>query len=220
MLVVPPQISYCFVQRPTTSWFSCDREEADPRGSLDRRPHEYHRPESRRSGQARRRVEAAILEMEHTGRQLTNAAIHTLADVHENWLYEHADVKAHAERVRAQIRQDRITAAAAGQTELAEQLKTENAQLLSRNKNLVNELRVIQQALAQAREDQMDATISSAELDRIGAMQDRISDLEAANRKLTLERDTAVIEARRLKRDLSATQTALASAERRNVPPG
>jgi hypothetical protein len=90
-----------------------------------------------RSGQARQRVEAAIHEMERTGRQLTNAAIHTLADVHENWLYEHADVKAHADRVRAQIRQDRITAAAAGQTELAEQIKTENAQLLARNKSLV-----------------------------------------------------------------------------------
>ena len=103
------------------------------------------------------------------------------------------DVKAHADRVRAQIRQDRITAAAAGQTGLAEQIKTENAQLLARNKSLVNELRVVRQALAQARADQMDATISSAELDRVGAMQDRISDLEAANRKLTLERNTAII---------------------------
>jgi DDE superfamily endonuclease len=56
-----------------------------------------------RSSQAQRRVEAAITEMERTGRQLTNAAIQTLADVHENWLYEHADVKAHADRVRAQI---------------------------------------------------------------------------------------------------------------------
>jgi hypothetical protein len=167
-----------------------------------------------RSGLARRRVEAVIHEMERTGRQLTNAAIHALADVHENWLYEHADVKAHAERVRAQIRQDRITAAAAGQTKLAEQLKTENAQLLARNKNLVNELRVVQQALAQARTDQMDATISSADLGRVGALQDRISDLETANQKLTLERNTAFIEARRLQRDLSATQAALASAER------
>jgi hypothetical protein len=167
-----------------------------------------------RSGQARRRVEAVIHEMERTGRQLTNAAIHALADVHENWLYEHADVKAHAERVRAQIRQDRITAAAAGQTKLAEQLKTENTQLLARNKNLVNELRVAQQALAQARTDQMDATISSADLGRVGALQDRISDLETANQKLTLERNTAFIEARRLQRDLSATQAALASAER------
>jgi hypothetical protein len=171
-----------------------------------------------RSGQARQRVEAAIHEMERTGRQLTNAAIHTLADVHENWLYEPPDVKANADRVRAQIRQDRITAAAAGQTELAEQLKTENAQLLARNKNLVNELRVVRQALVQARADQMDATIGAAEIDRIGALQDRICELEAANRKLTLERDTAVIEARRLKRDLSATQAALASAERRNAP--
>jgi hypothetical protein len=167
-----------------------------------------------RSGLARRRVEAVIHEMERTGRQLTNAAIHALADVHENWLYEHADVKAHAERVRAQIRQDRITAAAAGQTKLAEQLRTENAQLLARNKNLVNELRVVQQALAQARTDQMDATISSADLGRVGALQDRISDLETANQKLTLERNTAFIEARRLQRDLSATQAALASAER------
>jgi hypothetical protein len=167
-----------------------------------------------RSGLARRRVEAVIHEMERTGRQLTNAAIHALADVHENWLYEHADVKAHAERVRAQIRQDRITAAAAGQTKLAEQLKTENTQLLARNKNLVNELRVAQQALAQARTDQMDATISSADLGRVGALQDRISDLETANQKLTLERNTAFIEARRLQRDLSATQAALASAER------
>jgi hypothetical protein len=173
-----------------------------------------------RSGKARQRVEAAIHEMERTGRQLTNAAIHSLADVHENWLYEHADVKAHADRVRAQIRQDRITAAAAGQTELAEQIKTENAQLLARNKTLVNELRVVRQALAQARADQMDATISSAELDRVGAMQDRISDLEAANRKLTLERNTAIIEARRLQRDLSATQAALAAAERRGAPSG
>lgn len=171
-----------------------------------------------RAGQARQRVEAAIREMQRTGRQLTNAAIHALADVHENWLYEHADVKANTDQVRAQIRQDRITAAAAGQTELAEHLKTENVQLLARNKNLVNQLRVVQQALAQARADQMDATISSAELDRIGAMQDRICDLEAANRKLTLERDTAVIEARRLKRDLSATQAALTSAERRSAP--
>jgi hypothetical protein len=170
-----------------------------------------------RSGQARRRVEAAVLEMERTGRQLTNAAIHALADVHENWLYEHADVKAYADRVRAQIRQDKITAAAAGQTELAEQLKTENTQLLARNKSLVNELRVVQKALAQARAEQMDATISSAELDRVGAMQDRISDLEAANQKLTLERNTAVIEARRLQRDLSATQGALAYAERRDA---
>jgi hypothetical protein len=167
-----------------------------------------------RSGLARRRVEAVIHEMERTGRQLTNAAIHALADVHENWLHEHADVKAHAERVRAQIRQDRITAAAAGQTKLAEQLKTENTQLLARNKNLVNELRVAQQALAQARTDQMDATISSADLGRVGALQDRISDLETANQKLTLERNTAFIEARRLQRDLSATQAALASAER------
>lgn len=173
-----------------------------------------------RSGKARQRVEAAIHEMERTGRQLTNAAIHSLADVHENWLYEHADVKAHTDRVRAQIRQDRITAAAAGQTELAEQIKTENAQLLARNKTLVNELRVVRQALAQARADQMDATISSAELDRVGAMQDRISDLEAANRKLTLERNTAIIEARRLQRDLSATQAALAAAERRGAPSG
>lgn len=168
-----------------------------------------------RAGQARQRVEAAIHDMGRTGQQLTNAAIHTLADVHENWLYEHPDVKANADRVRAQIRQDRITAAAAGQTELAEQLKTENAQLLARNKNLVNELCVVQRALAQARADQMDATISATELDCTGAQQDRICDLEAANRKLTLERDTAVIEARRLKRDLSATQAALASAERR-----
>lgn len=171
-----------------------------------------------RSSQAQRRVEAVIIEMERTGRQLTNTAVHLLADVHENWLYEHPDVKANADRVRAQIRQDRITAAAAGQTELAEQLKTENAQLLARNKNLVHELRVVRQALAQARADQMDATISAAELDRIGALQDRICDLEAANRKQTLERDTAVIEARRLKRDLSATQAALTSAERRSAP--
>jgi hypothetical protein len=173
-----------------------------------------------RCGQARQRVEAVIVEMERTGRQLTNAAIHTLADVHENWLYEHAEVKAYVERVRAQIRQDTITAAAAGQTELAEQLKTENAQLLARNKNLVNELHVVQGALARARTDQMDATISSAELDRVGALQDRISDLETANQKLTLERNTANIEARRLKRDLSATQAALASAERRGAPSG
>lgn len=173
-----------------------------------------------RSGQARQRVEAVILEMERTGRQLTNAAIHALADVHENWLYEHAEVKAYVERVRAQIRQDTITAAAAGQTELAEQLKAENAQLLARNKNLVNELHVVQRALAQARTDQMDGTISSAELDRVGALQDRISDLETANQKLTLERNTANIEARRLKRDLSATQAALASAERRAAPWG
>jgi len=173
-----------------------------------------------RSSQARRRVEAVILDMERTGRQLTNAAIHALADVHENWLYEHADVKAYAGRVRAQIRQDKIAAAAANQTELAEQLKTENAQLLARNKNLVNELRVVQQALAQARADQMDGTISSAELDRIGAMQDRFSDLEAVNQKLTLERNTAIIEARRLQRDLSATQAALASAERRGASSG
>ena len=62
-----------------------------------------------------------------------------------------------------------------------------------------------------------DETISSAELDRVGAMQDRISDLEAANQKLTLERNTAVIEARRLQRDLSATQGALAYAERRDA---
>ncbi|MBG0568807.1 hypothetical protein [Actinoplanes aureus] len=171
-----------------------------------------------RSGQAQRRVEAAIVEMERSGRPLTNTAIHALADVHENWLYEHKDVKAYADRVRAQIRRDRITAAATGQTEVAEQLKTENAQLLARNKNLVNQLRVVQQALAQARLDQMDATVTSAELDRVGAMQDRISDLESANRKLTLERNTAVIEARRLKRDLSATEAALASAERRSVP--
>jgi hypothetical protein len=78
----------------------------------------------------------------------------------------------------------------------------------------------VQQALAQARTDQMDATINSAELDRVGAMQDRISDLEAANQKLTLERNTAIIEARRLQRDLSATQAALASAERRSAPSG
>jgi hypothetical protein len=58
--------------------------------------------------------------------------------------------KGNVARVRAQIRQGKITAAAAGQTELAEQLKTENAQLLARNRNLVNELRVVQQALAQA----------------------------------------------------------------------
>lgn len=173
-----------------------------------------------RSSQAQLRVEAAITEMERTGRQLTNAAIHTLADVHENWLYEHADVKAHADRVRAQIRQDKITAAAAGQTELAEQLKTENAQLLARNKMLANQLRVVQQALAQARADEMDGTISSAELDRIGSLQDRISELEAANHKLTLERNTAVIEARRLQRDLSATQDALADAERRGAASG
>jgi hypothetical protein len=173
-----------------------------------------------RSSQARRCVEAVILEMERTGRQLTNAAIHALADVHENWLYEHADVKAYADRVRAQIRQDKIAAAAANQTELAEQLKTENAQLLARNKKLVNELRVVQQALAQSRADQMDGTISSAELDRLGAMQDRISDLEAVNQKLTLERNTAIIEARRLQRDLSATQAALASAERRGASSG
>lgn len=66
----------------------------------------------------------------------------------------------------------------------------------------------------------MDATISSAELDRVGAMQDRISDLQTANQKLTLERNTAIIEARRLQRDLSATQAALASAERRSAPSG
>jgi chromosome segregation ATPase len=173
-----------------------------------------------RSSQARRRVEAVITEMERTGRPLTNAAIHALADVHENWLYEHPEVKAHADRVRAQIRQDRITAAAAGQTELAEQLKTENAQLLARNKLLANQLRVVQQALAQARADEMDATMSSAELDRVGSLQDRISELEAANHKLTLERNTALIEARRLQRDLSATQDALADAERRGAASG
>jgi hypothetical protein len=66
----------------------------------------------------------------------------------------------------------------------------------------------------------MDATISSAELDRVGAMQDRISGLETANQKLTLERNTAIIEARRLQRDLSATQAALAAAERRAAPSG
>jgi hypothetical protein len=170
-----------------------------------------------RSSQAQRRVEAAITEMERTGRQLTNTAIHTLADVHENWLYEHADVKAHADRVRAQIRRDKITAAAAGQTELAEQLKTENAQLLARNRMLANQLHVVQHALAQARADEVDGTVSSAELDRIGTLQDRISELEAASHKLTLERNTAVIEARRLQRDLSATQGALADAERRGL---
>jgi hypothetical protein len=173
-----------------------------------------------RSSHARRRVEAAIAEMEHTGRQLTNTAIHALADVHENWLYEHPEVKAHADRVRAQIRQDRITVAAAGQTELAEQLKTENAQLLARNKLLAGQLRVVQQALAQAQADEMDATMSSAELDRIGSLQDRISELEAANHKLTLERNTALIEARRLQRDLSAAQDALADAERRGAASG
>jgi hypothetical protein len=172
-----------------------------------------------RSGQARRRVEGVLAEMERTGRQLTNAAIHVLADVHENWLYEHADVKAHANRVRAQIRQDRITAAAAEQTELAEQLKTENAQLLARNRALANQLRVVQQALAQARADEMDATIRSAELDHIGFLQDRICELEAANQKLTMERNTALIEARRLQRDLAATQNALADAERRGTAP-
>jgi hypothetical protein len=170
-----------------------------------------------RSSQAQRRVEAAIIEMERTGRQLTNTAVHVLADVHENWLYEHADVKAHAGRVRAQIRQDKITAAAARQTELAEQLKTENAQLLARNKLLADQLRAVQHALAQARVEEMDGTISSAELDRIGSLQDRISELEAANHKLTLERNTALIEARRLQRDLSATQDALADAERRGA---
>jgi len=167
-----------------------------------------------RSSQARRRVEAAITEMERTGQPRTNAAIHTLADVHENWLYEHPDVKARADRVRAQIRHDKITAAAAGQTELAEQLKAENAQLLARNKLLANQLRVVQHTLAQARVDEMEATISSAELDHIGSLQDRISELEAANHKLTLERNTAAIEARQLQRDLSATQDALADAER------
>lgn len=170
-----------------------------------------------RSSQARRRVEAVIIEMERTGRHLTNTAIHTMADVHENWLYEHADVKAHANRVRAQIRHDKITAAAAGQAELAEQLKTENAQLLARNKMLADQLRVVRHALAQARADEMERTVSSVELDRIGALQDRISELEAANHKLTLERNTAVIEARRLQRDLSATQDALADAERRGA---
>jgi hypothetical protein len=85
---------------------------------------------------------------------------------------------------------------------------------------LANQLRVVQQALAQARADEMDATISSAELDRIGSSQDRISELEAASHKLTLERNTAVIEARRLQRDLSATQDALADAERRGAASG
>jgi hypothetical protein len=173
-----------------------------------------------RSSQAQLRVEAVIIEMERTGRQLTNAAIQVLADVHVNWLYEHAAVKAHADRVRAQIRQDKITAAAAGQTELAEHLKTENAQLLARNKMLVNQLRVVQQALAQSRAYEMDAAISSAELDRIGSLQDRICELEAANRKLTLERNTALIESRRMQRDLSATQDALADAERRSAQSG
>ena len=115
---------------------------------------------------------------------------------------------------------DKITAAAAGQTELAEQLKTENAQLLARNKMLANQLRVVQHALAQARADEMDATISSAELDRIGSLQDRISELDAAKHKLTLQRNTAVIEARRLQRDLSATEDALADAERRGAASG
>jgi len=170
-----------------------------------------------RSGQAQRRVETVIGEMERSGRQLSNAAIHLQADVHENWLYEHRDVKAYADRVRAQIRQDKISAAAAGQTELAEQLKSENAQLLARNKALVGQLHVVQQALAEARADQMNGTIGCAELDRIGAMQDRISDLEAAHRKVTMERDTAVIEGRRLRRDLSATHAALVIAERRSA---
>jgi hypothetical protein len=61
----------------------------------------------------------------------------------------------------------------------------------------------------------MDATMSSAELGRVGSLQDRISELEAANHKLTLERDRALIEAQRLQRDLSATQDALADAARR-----
>jgi hypothetical protein len=85
---------------------------------------------------------------------------------------------------------------------------------------LANQLRVVQQALAQARADEMDATISSAELDRIGSLQDRISEFEAASHKLRLERNTAVIEARRLQRDLSATQDALADAERRGAASG
>jgi hypothetical protein len=66
----------------------------------------------------------------------------------------------------------------------------------------------------------MDETISSAELDRVGSLQDRICELEAANHKLTLERNTALIEARRLQRDLSATQDALADAERRGAASG
>jgi hypothetical protein len=83
-----------------------------------------------------------------------------------------------------------------------------------------NAARVVQHALAQARAHEMDGTISSAELDRIGSLQDRISELKAANHKLTLERNTAVIEARRLQRDLSATQDALADTERRGAVSG
>jgi hypothetical protein len=87
-----------------------------------------------RGGQARRLVEGVICDEESApARPLTNAAIRALADVHEHWLYERADVKAHANRVRAQIRQVEITAAAASQTELAEQLTTDNGQLLAKS---------------------------------------------------------------------------------------
>jgi predicted nuclease with TOPRIM domain len=152
--------------------------------------------------------------MERSGVVLTNTAIHAHAGVHDNWLYEHPAVKARADAIRAAIHNDKLTQATSMRTELEEHLKTENAQLIAHNKALKAQLSAVQQALAEARKDAINPACHGALGPALAALQDKIDALQRENIKLVLERETAVTEAKQLKRKLAATQDALRLSER------
>ncbi len=76
------------------------------------------------------------------------------------------------------------------------------------------QLKIVQDALAEARANNSNPGNHSHHLDTINDLNEQISDLETSNQTLTMERDTARIETKRAIRDLKATQDALSQSQR------
>jgi len=182
------------------------------------------RAESRRS-----RVESVLDQLEQAGELVANIEIARRAGVGKNYLRESApDLAARARQVRSRLAGERAEQALAQQDELREQIISENDQLLGELQRRGERIHFLENELAEARAQSLadrhgriDGPTSAALRDQNGQLSDRVRELEAANRRLTMERDTLrheladkLRELREAQRRIDASAAALQQSER------
>jgi hypothetical protein len=137
------------------------------------------------SGICRDRVTRVIDEMKRTGEPLSDTAITRRAQVHNQYLQRHEDLKAFAASIRADVADRNLEAALARRSEGEVAMAVENRMLTEQNRQLSADLKVV---LAELKMLRAEGLGSRANLTIAG----RPDDLETVNDRLREERDAAL----------------------------